>query len=195
MATVRLYNTLTRQKEEMRPIEPGMVRIYSCGPTVYRYVHIGNLRTFMLPDLLRRSLEYLGYRTEQVMNITDVGHLTDDTFDRGEDKMLVSARLESKSPEEIAAYYTKAFMEDAALVNIRAADHNPHASAYIAQMVELISTLIAKGHAYEVDGTVYYDIASFPAYGRLSRNSTDKLLAGSRGEVDPRKRHPGDFTL
>jgi cysteinyl-tRNA synthetase len=195
MTTVRLYNTLTRQKEELRPIEPGMVRIYSCGPTVYRYVHIGNLRTFMLPDLLRRSLEYLGYRTEQVMNITDVGHLTDDTFDRGEDKMLVSARLESKSPEEIAAFYAKAFMEDAALVNIRPADHNPHATAYIPQMLALISALIAKGHAYEVDGTVYYDIASFPGYGRLSRNSTDKLLAGSRGEVDPRKRHPGDFTL
>jgi len=195
MATVRLYNTLTRQKEDLRPLEDGTVRIYSCGPTVYRYVHIGNLRTFMLPDLLRRSLEYLGYRTEQVMNITDVGHLTDDTFDRGEDKMLVSARLESKSPEEIAAYYTRAFIEDAALVNIRPADHNPRATTYIPRMVELIGILIAKGHAYEVDGTVYFDIASFPAYGRLSRNTTDKLLAGTRGEVDPRKRHPGDFTL
>jgi cysteinyl-tRNA synthetase len=109
--------------------------------------------------------------------------------------MLVSARLESKSPEEIAAYYTKAFMEDAALVNIRPADHNPHATEYIPRMIELIGILIAKRHAYEVNGTVYYDIASFPAYGRLSRNSTEKLLAGSRGEVDPRKRHPGDFTL
>jgi cysteinyl-tRNA synthetase len=195
MTTVRLYNTLTRQKEPVIPLERGVVRIYSCGPTVYRYVHIGNLRTFMLPDLLRRSLEYLGYRTEQVMNITDVGHLTDDSFDRGEDKMLVSARLESKSPAEIAAYYTKAFMEDAALVNIRPADHNPRATDYIPRMIELITTLIAKGHAYEVDGAVYYDIASFPAYGRLSRNSTDKLLAGSRGEVDARKRDPGDFTL
>ncbi|HYT11488.1 MAG TPA: cysteine--tRNA ligase [Candidatus Nitrosopolaris sp.] len=195
MTALRLYNTLTRQKEELHPLREGVVRIYSCGPTVYRYVHIGNLRTFMLPDLLRRSLEYLGYRTEQVMNITDVGHLTDDTFDRGEDKMLVSARLESKSPEEIAAYYTNAFVEDAALVNIRAADHNPRATQYIPQMIELIEKLIARGHAYEVGGTVYYDIASFPAYGRLSRNTTDKLLAGARGEVDPRKRHPGDFTL
>jgi cysteinyl-tRNA synthetase len=149
----------------------------------------------MLPDLLRRSLEYLGYRTEQVMNITDVGHLTDDTFDRGEDKMLVSARLESKSPEDIAAYYTEAFMQDATLVNIRTADHYPRATQYIPGMRDLIATLIAKGHAYEVGGTVYYDIASFPAYGRLSRNTTDRLLAGSRGEVDPRKRHPGDFTL
>jgi cysteinyl-tRNA synthetase len=193
--TVRLYNTFTHSKEELRPLRDGVVRIYSCGPTVYRYVHVGNLRTFMLPDLLRRSLEYLGYQTEQVMNITDVGHLTDDTFDRGEDKMLVSARLENRSPEEIAAHYTSAFMDDAAKLNIRRADHYPHATRYIPQMIELIQRLIASGHAYEVGGTVYYDIASFPAYGKLSRNTTDKLLAGARGEVDPRKRHPGDFTL
>ena len=194
-AAIRLYNTFTRTKEELAPVSPGMVRLYSCGPTVYRYVHIGNLRTFMLPDLLCRTLDYLGYRTEQVMNITDVGHLTDDSFDRGEDKMLVAARLENKSPEEIAAYYTQAFMEDAASVNIRKAAHYPRATQYIPQMIELIAKLMEKGHAYEVGGTVYYDIASFRAYGRLSRNSPDKLLAGARGEVDPRKRHPGDFTL
>ena len=193
--TVRLYNTFSRSKEELGPLRDGVVRIYSCGPTVYRYVHVGNLRTFMLPDLLRRSLEYLGYETEQVMNITDVGHLTDDTFDRGEDKMLVSARLENKSPEEIAAHYTASFMEDAAKLNIRRADQYPHATHYIPQMIELIEKLIAREHAYEVGGTIYFDIASFPAYGKLSRNTTDKLLAGARGEVDPRKRHPGDFTL
>jgi cysteinyl-tRNA synthetase len=193
--SVRLYNTFTRAKEELKPLRGRAVRIYSCGPTVYRYVHVGNLRTFMLPDLLRRSLEYLGYETEQVMNITDVGHLTDDTFDRGEDKMLVSARLENKSPEEIAAHYTTAFMEDAAKLNIRRADQYPHATHYVPQMIELIEKLIARGHAYEVAGSVYYDIATFPTYGKLSRNTTDKLLAGARGEVDPRKRHPGDFTL
>jgi cysteinyl-tRNA synthetase len=192
---VRLYNTFTRSKQVFHPLDRGRVRLYSCGPTVYRYVHIGNLRTFMLPDLLCRSLEYLGYYTTQVMNITDVGHLTDDSFDRGEDKMLVSARLEKKSPEEIAAYYTQAFMDDAARVNIRRAAEYPHASHFIPQMIELITKLVAKGHAYEVGGTVYYDIASFPAYGKLSRNTTDKLLAGARGEVDPQKRHPGDFTL
>src|SRR5438128_2477629 len=119
LPSVRLYNTFSRRKEELRPLQEGVVRIYSCGPTVYRYAHVGNLRTFMLPDLLCRSLEYLGYRTEQVMNVTDVGHLTDDTFDRGEDKMLVAARLESKSTEEIAAYYTGAFMEDIRKVGIR----------------------------------------------------------------------------
>jgi cysteinyl-tRNA synthetase len=194
-AAIRLYNTFTRAKEELTPLRAGQVRIYSCGPTVYRYVHIGNLRTFMLPDLLCRSLEYLGYQTEQVMNITDVGHLTDDTFDRGEDKMLVSARLEKKSPEEISAYYTQAFMDDAARLNIRRAANYPRATQYIARMIDLITKLIANGHAYDVGGTVYFDIASFPAYGKLSRNTTDKLLAGARGEVDPRKHHPGDFTL
>src|ERR1700687_5894913 len=149
---VRLYNTFSHSKEEMTPERSGLVRLYSCGPTVYRYVHIGNLRTFMFPDLLCRSLEYLGYQTEQVMNITDVGHLTDDTFDRGEDKMLVSARLENKSPEEISAYYTQAFMEDAARLNMRPAARYPRATHYIPQMIDLIAKLIANGHAYEVGG-------------------------------------------
>ena len=192
---VRLYNTFTRRKEELRPLEAGKVRVYSCGPTVYRFAHIGNLRTFMVPDLLRRTLQYLGYQVQQVMNITDVGHLTDDTADRGEDKMLVAARLENKTPEEIAAYYTSAFLEDLDRLNIRRANLYPHATAYIPRMIELIQALIAKGYAYEIDGTVYYDITSFPAYGRLSRNTTDTLLTGVRGEPDPRKRHPGDFTL
>jgi cysteinyl-tRNA synthetase len=129
------------------------------------------------------------------MNVTDVGHLTDDTFDRGEDKMLVAARLENKSTEEIAAYYTNAFMEDIRKVNIRPAAHYPHATQFIPQMLELVQKLVAQGHAYEIDGNVYFDIATFPAYGRLSRNTTDKLLSGVRGEPDPRKRHPGDFTL
>ena len=192
---VRLYNTFTRSRQELKPIRDGLVRIYSCGPTVYRYVHVGNLRTFMLPDLLCRSLSYLGYRTQQVMNITDVGHLTDDTFDRGEDKMLVSARLENKSTEEISAYYADAFLADVRKVNIQPAIEYPRATQYIPQMIDLIEKLIAQGHAYEIDGTVYYDIATFPAYGRLSRNTTDTLLIGVRGDPDPRKKHPGDFTL
>ncbi len=171
LPSVRLYNTLTRKKEELRPLIEGVVRIYSCGPTVYRYVHVGNLRTFMLPDL------------------------TDDTLERGEDKMLVSARLEKKSTEEIAAFYTEAFMADVSKLNIRRAGTFPRATQYIPRMIELIETLLEKGHAYLVDGTVYYDIASFPRYGRLSRNTTDKLLSGVRAEADPHKRHPSDFTL
>jgi cysteinyl-tRNA synthetase len=149
----------------------------------------------MLPDLLRRTLEYLGYGTEQVMNITDVGHLTDDTFDRGEDKMLVAARLENKSTEEIAAYYTGAFMEDVAKLNILPAAQYPRATQYIPQMIELVTKLLEKGHAYVVGGNVYFDIATFPAYGGLSRNTTEKLLTGVRGDVDLQKHHPADFTL
>lgn len=193
--SVRLYNTYTRREEELRPLQDGKVRIYSCGPTVYRYAHVGNLRTFMIPDLLRRSLEYLGYETEQVMNITDVGHLTDDTFDRGEDKMLVAARLENRSPEAIAAHYTDAFFADVAKVNIRPAAAYPRATRYVPRMIELIQALVASGHAYVVDGNVYYEIATFPKYGRLSRNTTHSLQSGVRAEVDPRKRHPADFTL
>ncbi len=193
--SLRLYNTLTRRKEEFRSLEPGRVGIYSCGPTVYRYVHVGNLRTFLFADLLCRSLEYLGYEVRQVMNITDVGHLTEDDFDRGEDKMLVSARLEKKTPEEIAGFYTQAFLDDIARVNIRPAAAYPRASAYVPRMLEIVQRLMERGHAYEAGGNVYYDIASFPAYGRLSGNDTEQLLAGSRGDPDPRKRHPGDFTL
>src|SRR5215470_12021718 len=121
--TVRLYSTLTRRREDFHPLEPGSARIYSCGPTVYRYAHIGNLRTYLFADVLCRVLEYVGLRVTQVMNITDVGHLTDDQFDRGEDKMLLSARLESKSAEEIAEFYTRAFLEDARRVGIRPAQH------------------------------------------------------------------------
>ena len=193
--SVRLYSTLTRRKEEFEPLEPGQVRIYTCGPTVYRYAHVGNLRTYLFADVLCRVLGYLGYDVTQVMNITDVGHLTDDTFDRGEDKMLVSARLENKSAEDIAEFYTRAFLDDARRVNIRPAAHYPRATAYVPRMQELIARLIDRGHAYEIDGTVYYDIASFGGYGKLSRNSREKLLAGVRGEPDPRKRSPGDFAL
>ena len=195
LPTVRLYNTLGRRKEDLKPLEGGVVRIYSCGPTVYRYAHVGNLRTFMLPDLLRRSLEYLGYRTEQAMNITDVGHLTDDVFERGEDKMLVAARLENKSTEEIAAAYTEAFLDDMRSLNIRPAAQYPRATDYVPSMIALVEQLIADRHAYAVDGNVYFEVSTFPAYGKLSRNTTDKLIAGHRDTPDPRKRRPADFTL
>jgi cysteinyl-tRNA synthetase len=192
---VRIYNTLSRSKEELRPLEPAGVRIYSCGPTVYKYSHIGNFRTYLFADLLCRTLEYLGCEVTQVMNITDVGHLTDDQFDRGEDKMLVSARLENRSAAEIADFYAQAFLEDAARLNVRRAQRYPRATEYISTMQELILRLVERNHAYVVDGTVYYDIASFGDYGKLSRNSPERLLAGARGEPDPRKRSPGDFTL
>ncbi len=170
--------------------------MYTCGPTVYRYAHIGNLRTFLLADLVRRALEAGGTEVRQVQNITDVGHLTNERFDRGEDRMLVSARLENRTPAEIAEHYTQAYLADAAALNLEPAHAYPRASAYVPQMVELVERLLEKGHAYEVDGNVYFAVESFPAYGRLSRNTLDQLRAGHRQQaLDPRKRHHADFTL
>jgi cysteinyl-tRNA synthetase len=192
---VALYDTMARSVVEMSPAGE-VFRMYSCGPTVYRYAHIGNLRTFLMADLIRRVFEYQGAAVHQIQNITDVGHMTDDQFDTGEDKMLVSAGLEGKSPEEIAAYYTDAFLTDVAAINIQPAAEYPRATAYIPQMLEIIATLIERGHAYEAGGGVYFDVQSFPAYGRLSGNTLDKLVAGHRIEVDDvNKRHHADFLL
>ena len=189
-------NTLTRAKEPVRPHTPGRVAMYSCGPTVYRYAHVGNLRTFLLADLVRRALEVGGVEVRQVQNITDVGHMTNERFDRGEDRMLVSARLEDRSPAEIADYYTRAFLEDAAALNLQRAAAYPRASDYVPQMQELVARLLERGHAYEADGNLYFAVESFPGYGRLSRNTLDRLRAGHRQEeVDPRKRHHADFAL
>jgi cysteinyl-tRNA synthetase len=189
-------NTLTRAKEPLAPRTPGQVTMYTCGPTVYRYAHIGNLRTFLLADLLRRALEAGGAEVRQVQNITDVGHMVDEEFDRGEDRMLVSARLEDKSPAEIAEHYTRAFLADAAAFNLRPAAAYPRASEYVPQMQELVARLLERGHAYEVDGNVYFAVESFPGYGRLSGNTLEQLRAGHRQEEpDPRKRHHADFAL
>ncbi len=190
-----LYSTLEGAMRPFTPLDPQRVTIYSCGPTVYRYVHIGNLRTFLMADILCRCLEYLGFQAYQVMNITDVGHLTDEMFDRGEDKMLVAAEQESKTPQEIAAYYTQAFTEDCALVNIRPAALYPKASDHVERMQLMIAGLVELGHAYEVEGTVYFDVTSFAGYGKLSRNSLDQMQAGHRSQVDPKKRNPQDFVL
>ena len=194
---LELTNTLGRVKEPVRPHAPGLVRMYTCGPTVYRYAHIGNLRTFLLADLVRRALEADGLEVRQVQNITDVGHLTNERFDRGEDRMLVSARLEDKTPAEIADYYTGAFLEDAASLNLQPAHAYPRASEYVPQMIDLVARLLEGGHAYQVEGNVYFAVESFPGYGRLSGNTLDQLRAGHRQEeeVDPRKRHHADFAL
>jgi cysteinyl-tRNA synthetase len=195
-AVLEVYNTLTRAKEPVRPRTPGRATMYTCGPTVYRYAHVGNLRSFLLADLVRRALEAGGVEVRQVQNITDVGHMTNEEFDRGEDRMLVSARLEDKSPAEIAEFYTTAYLADAAALNLRPAAAYPRASEYISQMQELVVRLLERGHAYEVEGTVYFSVESFPGYGRLSRNTIDRLRAGHRQEeVDPRKRHHADFAL
>jgi cysteinyl-tRNA synthetase len=195
-AMVALYDTMSRSVVELTPTEGKTLRVYSCGPTVYRYMHIGNLRTFLMADLIRRAFEYQRFEVRQIQNITDVGHMTDDEADRGEDKMLVAAGLEDKSPAEIAEHYTQAFLEDVEAFNIRPAAAYPRATDYIPQMIEIIRKLIERGHAYEGGGGVYYDVGSFPNYGKLSGNTLDKLVAGHRKEIDdPNKRHHADFLL
>jgi cysteinyl-tRNA synthetase len=196
MVSVRLRNTLTRTDEPVEPGPSGRIAIYTCGPTVYRYAHIGNLRTFLLPDLIRRTLIYHGVEVFQVQNITDVGHLRDERFDRGEDRMLVAAGLEDKTPAEIADAYEAAFHADEALVNILPAHVFPRATEHIPEMIEMAERLVDAGHAYVSDhGNVYYSVSSFPEYGRLSGNSLDDLRAGHRGHVDHDKHDAADFAL
>ena len=194
---MRLYNSLTREVEEVLPVEPGRVKIYACGPTVYRFVHLGNLRTFLLTDLIRRALEFEGYEVTEVQNITDVGHMTDESSPEAVDKMLLAVEDEGLQPLEIAEKYTREALGDMASVGIRVPDIMPKATEHITEMIDLTSTLIEREHAYVVDsGSVYYDVASFPGYGKLSGNTLDKLKAGHRDlETDPAKRHPADFAL
>lgn len=192
---LRLYNTLTRSVERVEPAEPGRLSMYSCGPTVYRPVHIGNLRSFLLADVLRRAFAYLGLEVRAVMNITDVGHMTDELSDQGRDRMELASDDEGLSPAEIADKYTAAFLADADAVNISRFDAYPKATDHIEQMIDMTAKLIERGHAYEVDGTVYYDVTTFPDYGRLSNQSLEAMQAGHRVEVDTAKRHHQDFTL
>ena len=194
---MRLYNALSRQVEEVKPVDGSTVKIYSCGPTVYRYAHIGNMRTFMLGDLIRRALRFEGLDVVQVMNITDVGHMTDDVSTESRDRMDIAVADEGRSPQEIAEKYTAAFLEDEDALNIERADRYPTATDHVPEMIELTQRLIDKGLAYEVGGNVYFDVHAFPDYGRLSGNTLEQLRAGHRQEleVDPNKRHPEDFAL
>src|SRR6266436_8491809 len=163
---VYLYNTLTRSKELFRPLNPPRVSIYSCGPTVYKDIHVGNFRTFLMTDWLRRMLEYNGYDVLLVRNITDVGHLQNDVEESGEDKLEYEARTTGRSAYEIAAYYTQKYLADAAELNILPAHINPRATDHIPDMQEMTVKLIEKGLAYTVDGDVYYDVSRFPGYGQ-----------------------------
>jgi cysteinyl-tRNA synthetase len=194
--TLRLRDTLTRRIVPIEPLEPGRIRMYTCGPTVYRYAHVGNLRSFLLADLIRRVALYHGLEVLHVKNVTDVGHLRDEGFDRGQDPMLVQAGLESKSVEEIALAYEAAFHADEAAVNILPAHVFPRATEHIAEMIQLTEALEDAGHAYATPaGNVYYAVATFPGYGQLSGNSLAELRAGHRSEVEPDKRDPADFAL
>ena len=196
---MNLFNSLTGKVEPFVPSREGEVRIYSCGPTVYKRPHIGNFRAFVMADLLCRSLSYLGYRVTQIMNITDVGHLTeDDVADaRGEDRLQKEAERRDLDPWQIAAEEEKNFKEDLKVLAIRPADRYPRATDHVPEMIAMIEVLIDKGHAYEVNGNVYFDAGSFAHYGALSGNTLDRVEAGASGRVEERtdKRHPEDFAL
>ncbi len=196
---IYFYNTLTRSKDKFEPLAPGEVKIYACGPTVYRYVHIGNLRTWLMSDLVRRVLEYNDYHVTQVMNITDVGHMAEDdslTVTPGEDKVLAAAAAEKKTPAEIAEFYTADFLDALEAMNIKLAHHYPKATAHVPQMLELIERLERAGLAYEKNGAVFYDVSKFPGYGRLSGHALEDLKAGiHRVEIDETKDDPNDFLL
>ena len=194
---VRLHNSLTRRTEPLEPIEPGRVSVYTCGSTVYKYAHIGNLRTYLFGDLLHRTLEYLGYEVRYVKNITDVGHMRDDQLDSlsGPDKIELAAETEGKTPTEIADFYTAAWLEDEALLNILPADVMPKATEHIAEMIEMTAQLLEKGLAYETDGTIYYDVSEFAGYGKLSGQKVEETHAGHRVDVESDKRDPADFAL
>jgi cysteinyl-tRNA synthetase len=192
---MRIYNTLTRVKEEFASLTPGRVKMYSCGPTVYRYAHIGNLRSYLMADWLRRLLEATGYTVQHIKNITDVGHMREGQLEQEEDKIIAAARAEGKSATEIAAFYTDAFLEDEAKLNILPATEFPKATQYVPAMVEIVSALVEKGHAYEAGGNVYFDVGSFPEYGKLSGQQTEDLEEGDRAAHDPLKRDQRDFAL
>ncbi|MBN1274709.1 cysteine--tRNA ligase [Candidatus Woesearchaeota archaeon] len=190
---LKLYNSMTNRLEPFTPVHEGKVTMYNCGPTVYSYQHVGNFRSFVFADLLRRHLERKGFEVKQVVNITDVGHLTDDS-DEGEDKMELAAKKERKHPLEIAEHYTNQFLEDWRSLNLQEPHARPKATEMIQEIIELVEVLLERGHAYEAGGNIYYDVTTFEDYGKLSGNTLDKL-AGHRVEHDPNKRHQQDFVL
>ena len=191
---IYFYNTLTKQKDLFKPIEEGKVKIYSCGPTVYKDATIGNMRTNLLNDTLRRVLKYNGYELKHVMNITDVGHLVSDG-DEGEDKMLKSAREEHKSPLEIAEHYTKLFFRDLERLNIETPEVVCIATDHIKEMLEMVQKIMKNGYAYETSTAIYFDVSKLDKYGILSGINLNDQKAGARVDIDPEKRNPYDFAL
>ena len=191
---VQLYNTLTRTKEEFKPLEGNTVRMYSCGPTVYSFAHIGNFRAYVFMDTLRRVLQYNGYELKHVMNITDVGHLESDA-DEGEDKMEKAARKENKDPYEIAKFYTEIFFRDMGRLNIERPEIIAKATDHIQEMLEFVQGLIKNGYAYETSKGIYFDISKLDKYPVLSNRKLDEQIAGARVDVDTEKRNPYDFAL
>lgn len=189
-----VYNTMTRNKDEFISIKSNKVGMYTCGPTVYNYAHIGNLRTYIFEDALKKSLEYVGYKVKHVMNVTDVGHLQSDS-DEGEDKMALGASREKKTVWEIAQFYEDAFFEDCNKLNVKRPNVVCRATEHIDDMIRFIQRLEEKGYTYQANGNVYFEIDKFKDYTKLADLSIDELEAGSRIEVDPNKKNPLDFVL
>ncbi len=192
--TLQLYNTLTRKKQPFEPLEEGRAGIYVCGPTVYGHAHLGHAKSYISFDILVRYLRYSGYAVTYVQNITDVGHLTDDA-DEGEDKIAKAAAKEKKHPMALAEEYTRSYFEDMDKLNCLRPDISPRASGHIPEQIELVEKLVAKGFAYEVNGSVYFDVSKFKDYGKLSGRNVEEMLAGARVEVSQEKKHPADFAL
>jgi len=191
---LQLHNSLTRRKEEFEPLEKGRVGMYVCGPTVYGHAHLGHAKSYVSFDVLARYLRYLGYSVTYVQNITDVGHLTDDA-DQGEDKIVEAAKREKKHPMALAEYYTRSYFEDMDRLNCVRPDISPRASGHITEQIDLVKTLLRKGYAYEVNGSVYFEVSKFKEYGKLSGRNIDEMQAGARVEVSPDKKNPADFAL
>ncbi|NMM64865.1 cysteine--tRNA ligase [Clostridium sp. P21] len=189
-----VYNTMSRKKEKFVPVYEGKVGMYTCGPTVYNFAHIGNLRTYIFEDILKKSLRYLGYEVKHVMNITDVGHLQSDA-DEGEDKMELGAKRENKTVWEIAKFYENAFLDDCKKLNVEIPTVVCRATEHIDDMISLVKRLEEKGYTYISNGNVYYEIDKFENYNKLANLSMEELEAGSRVEVDEHKKNPMDFVL
>ena len=193
---LRLYNTLTKQVDEVRPVEPGIVKMYTCGPTVYRDAHIGNLRSYLMADWIRRALQLNGLQVVHIKNITDVGHMRQEVLEQGGDKIIAAAIAEGKTPAQIAQFYTDRFLNDERKLNILPAQEFPKATDHIPEMLAITERLVEQGFAYETQGNVYYAVGKFADYGKLSGNIADaQLLEAVRVEADPLKRDPRDFTL
>lgn len=193
---IKLYNTLTRKKEDFIPLDDktNTVKIYTCGPTVYNYAHIGNMRAYIFMDILRKVLRYNGYNLDHVMNITDVGHLTSDA-DEGEDKMAKSAKEQHKTVYEIADKYTKTFFNDIDRLNIERPEHVVKATDHIKEMEQYVQEIMQNGYAYETSKGIYFDTSKLSTYGELSKVDLENQKAGARIDVDPEKRNPLDFAL
>ncbi|MCS7052806.1 MAG: cysteine--tRNA ligase [Ignavibacterium sp.] len=181
---IKIYNTLTKQKEELIPLNPPNIRMYMCGPTVYDYFHIGNARSFIMSDIVRRYLEYKGYNVTFVMNLTDV-----------DDKIIKKSIEENKTSKEVAEFYINEFFKDIERLKIKRASFYPKATEFINDMIDMIKKLEQKGIAYNVDGNVFYDVTKFQDYGKLSGKNINELEAGSRVEINEEKKHPLDFAL